>query len=203
MHGLGYQQPIEYAGFLCEVIIINEINFTGMNEEMTATKESESRRQFLRTAGSTALFATLGIGFYGCGSDTVTADISGDDAAPGARFSTVNANTEGVTISSGSVVLDLSTDALQFLNTQGSAILITGANVLAVNVGGQNIRAFTSVCTHQGCSIQWTFGEGQFTCTCHGSRFDTGGAVTRGPATRNLAEYSVSRGENIVTITIG
>jgi len=174
-----------------------------MNEEMVINETAESRRRFLKTAGSTALFATLGIGFYGCGSDTVTADLSGNDAAPGARFSTVNANTEGVTISSGSVELDLSTDALQFLNTQGSAILITGANVLAVNVGGQNIRAFTSVCTHQGCSVQWTFAGGQFTCACHGSRFDTSGGVTRGPATRDLPEFSVNRDDDKVTITIG
>lgn len=169
---------------------------------MKTETKSESRRKFLRTAGSTALFAALGIGFYGCGSDTVSTDINGGGTTePGAGFSTVSGNTAGVTISGGVVELDLGSDPLQFLKTQGSAILITGANVLAVNVGGQNIRAFTSVCTHQGCSTNWTYGDGQFTCTCHNSRFDSSGSVTRGPATRDLAEFSVSRDGDKVVIT--
>ena len=45
----------------------------------------------------------------------------------------------------------------------------------------QGFHAISSVCTHLGCVIAHTEGEG-FACPCHGSRFSTDGSVVGGPA---------------------
>ncbi len=46
-------------------------------------------------------------------------------------------------------------------------------------------HAISSVCTHLGC-ITDREADGTFKCPCHGSRFDTGGRVTGGPAPKGL-----------------
>lgn len=47
--------------------------------------------------------------------------------------------------------------------------------------GEQGFHAISSVCTHLGCVVAHTEGEG-FACPCHGSRFSTDGSVVGGPA---------------------
>ena len=47
--------------------------------------------------------------------------------------------------------------------------------------GEQGFHAISSVCTHLGCVVAHTEGEG-FACPCHGSRFGPDGTVTGGPA---------------------
>jgi Rieske Fe-S protein len=49
------------------------------------------------------------------------------------------------------------------------------------------------VCTHAGCTVQYTGSE--FACPCHGARFSaTDGSATRGPAQAPLSSISVSIG---------
>jgi cytochrome b6-f complex iron-sulfur subunit len=45
----------------------------------------------------------------------------------------------------------------------------------------QGFHAISSVCTHLGCVVAYTEGEG-FACPCHGSRFNSEGGVIGGPA---------------------
>lgn len=153
-----------------------------------------SRKEFLKTAGSTALFATLSIGFYGCN----TTDAIDDSVTPPIETGGGNNGIE-ITNSGNTITLDLSNNILQGLKSQGGWFLIAAANTLIVNVDGTLIRSFTSVCTHQGCSTNWEFANNNFECTCHGSRFNTSGGVVRGPASSDLKEFSVSRtGDTVV-----
>lgn len=45
--------------------------------------------------------------------------------------------------------------------------------------------ALSSICTHRRCTLNLA-PDGSFICPCHGSTFDPEGAVTRGPAQRDL-----------------
>lgn len=56
-----------------------------------------------------------------------------------------------------------------------------------------NYKAFSSVCTHQGCPVTRIITGGLMVCPCHGSRFSiTDGSVLRGPATEPLAAKKVT-----------
>ena len=50
-----------------------------------------------------------------------------------------------------------------------------------------SVIALNSMCTHQGCSVEWQ--DNAFACPCHGSKFNTDGSVADGPATEPLAPY--------------
>ena len=151
-------------------------------------KKELSRSEFLKTAGSTALFAFLGVGFFGCTNRVTDSNMEPID------------DSEAVTIDGNRVTLNLGHPDLADLNNAGGWRLITQANVLVVNVDGTIIRAFTSVCTHAQCSDSWDFRGGEFICQCHLSRFNTSGEVTRGPATADLEEFEVVRDQQIITI---
>jgi cytochrome b6-f complex iron-sulfur subunit len=153
-----------------------------------------SRKDFLKTAGSTALFSFLGISFItSCSGSTDALNDTGTGGSTGGE-------SEGITVSGNTVTIDLNSDAGSPLKASGGWLLIRDAQVLAVNVDGTNIRAFTSVCTHQGCDTSWQFSNSLFTCSCHGSQFNTSGSVVRGPANQDLAEFEVNRAEDEVTI---
>ena len=55
----------------------------------------------------------------------------------------------------------------------------------------KGVGAFSSKCTHLGCTVQRT--EGGFLCPCHGARFDEMGGVVHGPAVKPLPWYRVVR----------
>ncbi|TQJ50962.1 Rieske (2Fe-2S) protein [Phycicoccus sp. SLBN-51] len=55
-----------------------------------------------------------------------------------------------------------------------------------------DFKAFTAVCTHQGCIVADVSG-GTINCACHGSKFDIAtGDVKQGPATQPLPRKTVS-----------
>jgi glycine/D-amino acid oxidase-like deaminating enzyme/nitrite reductase/ring-hydroxylating ferredoxin subunit len=64
-----------------------------------------------------------------------------------------------------------------------------GRKMLAVYRDDQGaLHTRSAVCTHLGCYVHFNHAEGSWDCPCHGSRFDTDGAVLNGPATRPLEE---------------
>jgi cytochrome b6-f complex iron-sulfur subunit len=157
---------------------------------------SVSRKQFLRTAGSAALFAALGISISSCNVNDATSDSGGSSTPP----PSLPPNSPAINIQGNTITIDLSQSTTSNLKTQGQWLLISQATTIVVNVDGTTIRAFTSVCTHAGCATNWQFDSSRFTCTCHGSQFNTSGQVVRGPATANLAEFSVNRNGDTLTI---
>ena len=154
----------------------------------------QSRRAFLRTASASAVLATLGISLTGCGDGNPTGTEPPEEE-PGDGD-----GESGITIDGNQITLDLTKDDTQALTNEGGFLLISEADTMAINVDGSTIRAFTSICTHQQCTIN-QFSDDTFQCPCHGSQYDTAGDVVQGPATQSLAEYDVSQSGDTVTIT--
>lgn len=158
--------------------------------EQKNTELNVSRKEFLRTAGSVALFAALGINLTSC-----SVNDSNDPPPP-----IPDPNSPAINISGNTITIDLSHSTTQNLKNPGQWLLIPAASTLVVNVDGSVIRAFTSICTHEGCSTNWQFDSSRFTCTCHGSQFNTAGRVVRGPAVADLAEFTVTRSGDTLSI---
>jgi Rieske Fe-S protein len=73
----------------------------------------------------------------------------------------------------------------------GGGMVLGKQKVVVTRPAPDDVRAFSAVCTHQGCTVA-TVAAGTIDCPCHGSRFDaTTGAVRRGPAGRPLAPVAV------------
>jgi Rieske Fe-S protein len=73
---------------------------------------------------------------------------------------------------------------------EGGGVVIEDASVVVVR-DADGVRAFSAVCTHQGCLVG-SVQDGSIACPCHGSVFDSAtGEVTQGPATQSLAEVAV------------
>lgn len=137
-----------------------------------------SRRQFIEKSGTALAISLFGLSFFTACSDE-------DDPMPDNMPPTSGGN--GISISEGLIQIDLTrqTD----LRNDGSWILIVTAQTLVVNVNG-SYKALTSVCTHSACDRSWTYGSNRFTCTCHGSQFNTDGDVVTGPANSPLESFS-------------
>lgn len=56
-------------------------------------------------------------------------------------------------------------------------------------------------CTHQDNQLT-VAGNNGYTCSLHGSTFNTEGKVTKGPAERSLRSYSITPGNNTLTINL-
>lgn len=54
---------------------------------------------------------------------------------------------------------------------------------------GEQFIAYSLVCTHLGCTVEQKGTE--FSCPCHGSRYDSNGYVLKGPADRPLKKLRV------------
>lgn len=76
----------------------------------------------------------------------------------------------------------------------GKSVLVKagGAPILLIRESTDKVRAFSAICTHLGCLVNWRRDPGDIFCPCHGGRFDLDGKVIGGPPPRPLPEYPVS-----------
>jgi cytochrome b6-f complex iron-sulfur subunit len=80
------------------------------------------------------------------------------------------------------------------------ALVLPQQRVAVVREGGV-LLALDLTCTHLGCTVKAT--EQGFSCPCHGSRFDRGGDVVKGPAPRALKRLACDRRDGIIRVTRG
>ena len=77
-------------------------------------------------------------------------------------------------------------------------------NRLMVGRLGDQVFAFTAICTHDGCDVtEWLSEEHMLSCPCHFTKFDPkdGGRVKDGPAPRALPQLplAVADGKLVVS----
>ena len=52
-------------------------------------------------------------------------------------------------------------------------------------------RAFTAVCPHLNCTVQYREDRSQIWCACHNGMFDLSGQVISGPPPKGLEQFEV------------
>lgn len=162
-----------------------------------AFDSEQSRREFLRTASASAILAVMGLSVTACGDEN---PVGTDEPDPPDDDDDDDDSDSGVTVDGNEIIIDLTHEETGVLAEEGGFLLIEEADTMAVNVDGDTIRAFTSICTHQQCTINEFDGD-TFNCPCHGSQFNTSGEVVQGPAPGPLTEFDVEWSDDTVTIT--
>ena len=147
-----------------------------------------TRREFCVQAYQLAAVLTVSGLATACGGDSGTSP--SDGAAP--QLTTVNG-----TLSGGRVSVTLAGSPLA---TNGSAALVQGGSgqYLVYRSGDQAFSVLTAVCTHEACTVSG-FQNTSFVCPCHGSTYNTGGSVVRGPAARALASFSWQLNDGVLS----
>ena len=69
---------------------------------------------------------------------------------------------------------------------EGGIVTVEGDRVAAYRDDDGQLHLLSPICTHLGCHVAWNTAEKTWDCPCHGSRFDTEGAIIQGPALRPL-----------------
>jgi cytochrome b6-f complex iron-sulfur subunit len=160
--------------------------------EIQTGELSSARRDFIKKSGALAAMSLFGVAFFtGC---------SSDDPNPGGGTTNPPASGSGITVTNSTVTVNL--DVATALATAGGWALVIDAKVLIVNLGNNTFSALTSICTHSQCDRNWTFASNVFTCTCHGSRFNTEGVVLTGPALQPLRSYATSLNNRTLTVNL-
>jgi len=67
---------------------------------------------------------------------------------------------------------------------------------------GAELRAFSAVCTHLGCTVQYRPDLQHIWCACHNGHYDLFGRNISGPPPRPLPRYDVTVRENEVFVSI-
>jgi Rieske Fe-S protein len=83
------------------------------------------------------------------------------------------------------------------LRPNSAAIFKFGAKPgIVVRTAEGDLRAFSAVCTHLDCTVQFKADTSQLWCACHNGTYDLGGNVVSGPPPRALEKFTVNiRGE--------
>lgn len=75
---------------------------------------------------------------------------------------------------------------------QGKVVPVSDQPVIVVNTN-QGLRAFSAICTHLGCVVEWDQERQFILCPCHDGRFNPiNGAVISGPPPSPLPELTLT-----------
>src|SRR5581483_153120 len=63
---------------------------------------------------------------------------------------------------------------------------------IVVRTADGELRAFSAVCSHLDCTVQFKRDTSQLWCACHNGTYDLGGNVVSGPPPRGLEKFVVN-----------
>jgi len=97
-------------------------------------------------------------------------------------------------------VNEVSAGKVQDLKPNSGKIVKFGSRpALLVRVSENEWRAFSAVCTHLNCTVQYRDSTRQIWCACHNGTYDLNGHIVSGPPPVPLEEYAARvRGEEVV-----
>ena len=82
----------------------------------------------------------------------------------------------------------------------GGCAVFSDEKVVITQPAEGEFKAFSSVCTHQGCTVSAS-SDGVIPCGCHGSEFSLeDGSVIAGPATAPLSEVEITIEGDSITL---
>jgi len=95
---------------------------------------------------------------------------------------------------------EVSAGKVQSLKPNSGKIVKFGSRpALLIRVSETGWRAYSAICTHLNCTVQFQDSTRQIWCACHNGFYDLNGKVVSGPPPRPLEEYAVHiRGEDVV-----
>jgi Rieske Fe-S protein len=138
-----------------------------------------TRRQILEGAGGMAVLAITGALAAACGGGQSSA---GGESSPGSAPAPTSSPPDGL---AGKPLASTSDVPV------GGGKILGSDHVVLTQPSQGTFKAFSSTCTHQGCTVGEVSG-GSIKCPCHGSQFSAqNGSVQHGPATRPLPQYQV------------
>lgn len=81
----------------------------------------------------------------------------------------------------------------------GKVVKFGSKPVLVIRRGESSWLAFSAVCTHLHCTVQYQSKRQRIWCACHNGVYDLHGRVVSGPPPRPLREYAVHiRGNDVI-----
>ena len=81
----------------------------------------------------------------------------------------------------------------------GKKVIVRGKPVLLFRKDGE-VRAFSAVCPHAGCVVDWKAARGEIVCPCHNGRFDDQGGILGGPVKSPLKKIPVVEAGDVVEV---
>ena len=101
----------------------------------------------------------------------------------------------GVSVSScaSETAVEMSADSISLADIPiGGGLVVAEPPVVLTQPTEGEVKAFTSICPHQGCKVS-EVSNNEIFCPCHGSKFSAlDGSVIQGPATEGLAAAAVA-----------
>lgn len=168
----------------------------GDTERSLAMKEpsvEDTRREFLKVIGMGGLGAGLAVVVAGPGAALVAYPLAHQTISGGTGFLVAGKLDQ---FKPGKPVkVDLFADKRDAWNR---AVQIKVGSAWVLNQDGKLV-AYTTVCPHLGCAVDYDTADNKFKCPCHRSVFGHDGTVLSGPAPRPLdrLETKVENGSKI------
>lgn len=73
--------------------------------------------------------------------------------------------------------------------------------VILIRTSQGDVRAFSAICTHLGCIVQYRPDLQQIWCACHNGHYNLNGVNVSGPPPRPLAPYKVDIKNNDIYVS--
>ena len=174
-----------------------------------ATRLPQGRRHFLRNLLALAGVGVFGLALFELGSFLSQPEVGASIPPVSVQSGTVSSNKAGgaTTVSTlpsntGRLLANASE-----IPSNGSLNLNdpTYGAIILIHLDNGSYVAYSSVCTHAGCQVQFDSSMRDIACPCHGALYDpyNGAQVLRGPARaplRNIPiQYDASTGNIYVT----